>query len=115
MADVNKVRKYTDVWTHGISREQPYLEGPLMVHWRTRYARSRTRHNQDPLRRLCPGASYNGVDLGMKPIERSTARMYFQLTDQREKDIFLGSAIRKNYESEIAGIDRRASKSLSIV
>ncbi len=51
----------------------------------------------------------------MKPIERSTARMYFQLTDQREKDIFLGSAIRKNYESEIAGIDRRASKSLSIV
>ncbi len=60
-------------------------------------------------------ASYNGVDLGVKPIERSTARMYFQLTDQREKDIFLGSAIRKNYESEIAGIDRRASKSLSIV
>ncbi|WP_305156742.1 zincin-like metallopeptidase domain-containing protein, partial [uncultured Duncaniella sp.] len=60
-------------------------------------------------------ASYNGIDLGMKPIERSTARMYFQLTDQREKDIFLGSTIRKNYESEIAGIDRRASKSLSIV
>ena len=59
-------------------------------------------------------ASYNGVDLGMKPIERSTARMYFQLTDRREKDIFLGSTIRKHYESEIAGIDRKASKSLSM-
>ena len=59
-------------------------------------------------------ASYNGVDLGMKPIERSTARIYFQLTDRREKDIFLGSTIRKHYESEIAGIDRKASKSLSM-
>lgn len=59
-------------------------------------------------------ASYNGVDLGMKPIERSTARMYFQLTDRREKDIFLGSTIRKHYESEIAGIDLKASKSLSM-
>lgn len=59
-------------------------------------------------------ASYNGVDLGMKPIERSTARMYFQLTDDREKHAFLGSTIRKHYESEIAGIDRKASKSLSI-
>lgn len=59
-------------------------------------------------------ASYNGVDLGMKSIERSTARMYFQLTDRREKDIFLGSTIRKHYESEIAGIDRKASKSLSM-
>ena len=59
-------------------------------------------------------ASYNGVDLGMKPIERSTARMYFQLTDEREKHAFLGSTIRKHYGSEIAGIDRKASKSLSI-
>lgn len=60
-------------------------------------------------------ASYNGVDMGMKPIGRSTAQLYFRMTDQREKDIFLGNTIRKNYESEIAGIDRGASKSLSIV
>lgn len=60
-------------------------------------------------------ASYNGVDMGMKPIGRSTAQLYFRMTDQREKDIFLGTTIRKNYESEIAGIDRGASKSLSIV
>ena len=59
-------------------------------------------------------ASYNGIDLGMKPIERSTARMYFQLTDRREQEIFLGSTIRKQYETEIAGIDRKASKTLSI-
>ena len=60
-------------------------------------------------------ASYNGVDMGMKPIGRSTAQLYFRMTDQREKDIFLGNTIRKNYESEIAGIDRGASKSISIV
>lgn len=60
-------------------------------------------------------ASYNGVDLGMKPVDKSTALLYFRMTDHREKDIFLGNAIRKNYESEIAGIDSRASKTLSIV
>ena len=65
-------------------------------------------------RHLRSGAEH-GVDLGGRRIIQTTTRMYFQLTDQREKDIFLGSAIRKNYESEIAGIDRRASQSLSIV
>ena len=59
-------------------------------------------------------ASYNGVDLGMKPIGKSTAQLYFRMTDQREKDIFLGNTIRKSYEKEIAGIDRRPAKSLSL-
>lgn len=49
-------------------------------------------------------ASYNGIDLGMKPIENSTARLYFKLTDQREKDIFLCGTVRKHYEKELAGI-----------
>lgn len=58
-------------------------------------------------------ASYNGVDLGMKPIERTTARMFFQLTDQRDKDLFLNHTVRNHYRSEIAGIDsgRYQSKS----
>ena len=121
MADVNKASEMIldRVDAQRISLgEQPYLakNDPLMAPLEDEIcpfknaAIIKTRSGDFALR-----ASYNGVDLGMKPIERSTARMYFQLTDQREKDIFLGSAIRKNYESEIAGIDRRASKSLSIV
>jgi hypothetical protein len=121
MADVNKASEMIldRVDAQRISLgEQPYLakNDPLMAPLEDEIcpfknaAIIKTRSGDFALR-----ASYNGVDLGMKPIERSTARMYFQFTDQREKDIFLGSAIRKNYESEIAGIDRRASKSLSIV
>lgn len=61
-------------------------------------------------------AFYNGVDLGMKPIERTTARMFFQLTDQRDKDLFLNRTVRNHYRSEIAGIDsgRYLSKSKSL-
>lgn len=61
-------------------------------------------------------ASYNGVDLGMKPIERITARMFFQLTDQRDKDLFLNRTVRNHYRSEIAGIDngRYQSRSKSL-
>ena len=61
-------------------------------------------------------ASYDGVDLGMKPIEKSTARTFFQLTDMRDKEAFLNMTARKHYQSEIAGIGKsmEQSKSLSI-
>lgn len=59
-------------------------------------------------------ASYDGCDLGMKPIEKSTARTYFQLTDMKDKESFLHMTARKHYQSEIAGIGRSASKSLSL-
>lgn len=59
-------------------------------------------------------ASYDGVDLGLKPIEKSTARTYFQLTDMKDKEAFLNMTARKQYHSEIAGISRSTSKSLSI-
>lgn len=59
-------------------------------------------------------ASYDGVDLGMKPIEKSTARTYFQLTDMKDKEAFLNMTARKHYQTEIAGIGRTASKSLSL-
>lgn len=61
-------------------------------------------------------ASYDGVDLGMKPIEKSTARTFFQLTDMRDKEAFLNMTARKHYQSEIAGIGKSMEKlkSLSI-
>lgn len=59
-------------------------------------------------------ASYDGVDLGMKPIEKSTAKTYFQLTDMKDKESFLNMTARKQYHSEIAGIGKSASKSLRI-
>lgn len=61
-------------------------------------------------------ASYDGVDLGMKPIEKSTARTYFQLTDMKDKEAFLNMTARMHYRTEIAGIgkSREESHSLSI-
>ena len=61
-------------------------------------------------------ASYDGVDLGLKPIEKSTARTFFQLTDMKDKEAFLNMTARKQYQSEIAGIGRSTerTKSLSI-
>ncbi|MDE6089976.1 MAG: ssDNA-binding domain-containing protein [Duncaniella sp.] len=59
-------------------------------------------------------ASYDGVDLGMKPIEKSTAKTYFQLTDMKDKESFLNMTARKHYQSEIAGIGKSVSKSLSL-
>lgn len=59
-------------------------------------------------------ASYDGVDLGLKPIEKSTARTYFQLTDMRDKEAFLNMTARKQYHSEIAGIGKSMGKSKSL-
>lgn len=59
-------------------------------------------------------ASYDGVDLGLKPIEKSTARTYFQLTDMKDKEAFLNMTARKQYHSEIAGIGKSVEKSKSL-
>ena len=59
-------------------------------------------------------ASYDGVDLGMKPIEKSTARTFFQLTDMRDKEAFLNMTARKHYQSEIASIGKSMEKSKSL-
>lgn len=59
-------------------------------------------------------ASYDGVDLGLKPIEKSTARTYFQLTDMKDKEAFLNMTARKQYHSEIAGIGKSVEKSKTL-
>lgn len=56
-------------------------------------------------------ASYDGVDLGLKPIEKSTARTFFQLTDMKDKAAFLNMTARKHYHSEIAVIGKSVEKS----
>lgn len=59
-------------------------------------------------------ASYDGVDLGLKPIEKSTARTYFQLTDMKDKDAFLIMTAKKHYEPEIAAMSRSHKESAGI-
>jgi antirestriction protein ArdC len=51
-------------------------------------------------------ASYQGVDLGMKQIDRDTAKRYFRLTDQAEKLLFLGQTVKKTFKDELASISR---------
>lgn len=46
--------------------------------------------------------SFNDGDTGMKPIERSAAKTYFQLTDIKDKDAFLAMTVRKQFEPEIS-------------
>ena len=46
-------------------------------------------------------ASYEGVELGLKPVTKHTARTYFQLTDMKDKTAFLLMTARKTYEPEI--------------
>ena len=59
-------------------------------------------------------AFYDGVDLGVKPVEKSTAKTYFRLTDMKDKQSFLYMTARKSYETEIAGIGKSVEKSKSL-
>lgn len=49
-------------------------------------------------------ASYGGVELGLKPVTKGTARTYFQLTDMKDKAAFLDMTARKTYGQEIASM-----------
>ena len=61
-------------------------------------------------------ASYNGVELGMKPVTKNTAMTYFQLTDMKDKTAFLHMTARKTYEPELAvmGRERKITGKLGI-
>ena len=59
-------------------------------------------------------ASFEGQETGMKPIGKSTARTYFQLTDMRDKEAFLAMTVRKHFESEISLLSRANGKSKSM-
>ena len=59
-------------------------------------------------------ASFDGQDSGLKPIEKSTAKTYFQLTDVRDKEAFLAMTVRKHFEPESSRLSQERSKSLGI-
>ncbi len=59
-------------------------------------------------------AFYDGVDLGVKPVEKATAKTYFQLTDMKDKQSFLNLTARKSYEAEIADIGKSVGKTKSL-
>ena len=99
MADVNKASDLILDHVDNPNEEVPFRNAAIF----------KTRSGDYAIR-----ASYDGVDLGIKPIEKSTARTYFQLTDVKDKESFLNMTARKQYESEIAGIGKSVAKSKSL-
>lgn len=49
-------------------------------------------------------ANVDGNDLGSKPIDKESAKLFFKLTDQREKDIFLSETVAKLFSAEIDNV-----------
>ena len=59
-------------------------------------------------------ASFEGQDMGLKPIEKSTAKTYFQLTDMRDKEAFLAMTVKKHFEPEITKISQATEKTKAL-
>lgn len=59
-------------------------------------------------------ASYDGVELGLKPVTKNTAKTYFQLTDMKDKAAFLHLTAKKVYGPELTRISRTAGQSSGI-
>ena len=59
-------------------------------------------------------ASYDGVDLGLKPVTKATARTYFQLTDMKDQAAFLHHTARKAFEPEMAKLSQGNRQSSGI-
>ncbi|MDY4020095.1 MAG: zincin-like metallopeptidase domain-containing protein [Prevotella sp.] len=51
-------------------------------------------------------ASYDGVELGLKPVDKGTAKTYFQLTDMKDKQAFLHLTAQKTYGPELASLQQ---------
>lgn len=47
-------------------------------------------------------ASYDGMELGLKPVTKNTAKTFFQLTDLKDKTAFLHLTAKKAYEPELS-------------
>lgn len=106
MADVNKasdmILDHVDKQRLALG-EQPYLakNDPLQplgeeVPFKNA-AIVKTRNGDYAIR-----ASYDGVELGLKPVTKNTAKTYFQLTDMKDKAAFLNLTAKKAYEPELA-------------
>lgn len=59
-------------------------------------------------------ASYDGVELGLKPVSKQTAKTFFQLTDMKDKAAFLSMTARKTYEPELARMSQTNKQSSGV-
>ena len=55
-------------------------------------------------------ASYQGTELGMKPIDRETGARYFQLPDGKEKQNLLAQTLSSRFMQDIQNIGQRQSQ-----
>ena len=55
-------------------------------------------------------ASYQGMELGMKPIDRETGARYFQLPDGKEKQDLLAQTLSSRFMQDIRNIGQRQSQ-----
>lgn len=113
MADVNKA---SDMILDRVDRqrlalnEQPYLAkndpfAPLDAGEEVPFKNAaivKTRSGGYAIR-----ATFDGTDLGLKEVSKSTAKTYFQLTDLKDKTAFLNMTARKTYEPELIRIQSK--------
>lgn len=59
-------------------------------------------------------ASYDGVNMGFKPVDKETAMTFFKLNDHSEQQLFLAQTVRKNFDKEISSIDMNKKASLKL-
>ena len=57
-------------------------------------------------------ASYQGTELGMKPIDRETGARYFTLPDGKEKQSLLAQTLSSRYMQDIRSLGQRQSQSV---
>ena len=57
-------------------------------------------------------ASYQGTELGMKPIDRETGARYFTLPDGKEKQNLLAQTLSSRYMQDIRNLGHRQSQSV---
>lgn len=59
--------------------------------------------------------TFDGQETGFKPIEKSTAKTYFQLTDQHDKEAFLMMTAKKSFAPELEKMSQSNDKKKSLI
>ena len=59
-------------------------------------------------------ASFHGVELDMKPIDKETGMKYFLMPEGREKQNLLSATLTSSYRNEVLNMGRQETKSLKI-
>lgn len=59
-------------------------------------------------------ASYQGMELSMKPIDKETGVRYFMLPEGQEKQYLLNTTLRSSYANDVLDMERQESRSRKI-